>query len=763
MKSHLPLNCPDSGSYSVLRVFKNWSATVTMLTAILVFLISQVFAQAPVKLLKDTNTKGDGFMIPSKWVFFKGYYYFAAYGDLQGVELWRSDGAPGGTSLFKEVLPGAFGGEIYITAINDMLYFVTNPGAHAALWQSDGTPEGTEVVEDILVQGRGTEVLDFAVVNGNIMVLAYGNGKRQWQAFAPSAGVFFACTDVAALFSWDAPMYVSTDGTYGIFYWQTSAAGIEPWRTDGTPIGTALLKDVVPGTANGAKQGSKPMFIGNTILFETTQGVNQLWRSNGTEAGTRALTCNGSCPTQFSSYTVSGNTLYMAAYDSEHAWALYKTDGNNLQFLNDPLPGNSQNGGSFGLVAMGGNILYLNNSDGQANEIWAMNEASGEHQKILTNTSIGFTAGVVAGDRYYFVNNGSYTTGSELWASDGTASGTNMLREVVVGPGGVTAPRLFSINGSVYLMSGNEGGDVIWRATNGVLKSVANAPGTVKDLFPAGASMILNVDNSPTYGDEYFYYDLADEPSVTPPVAQTITFDMPDTTLLSDAPFRMVAVASSGLPVTLDILNEFIVNRDGDLLTPLRAGTIVITAKQAGNNDFGYVEAQHTVVIAKVPQQITFTLPSTAIVGDVPLKLSATATSGLPVQYSSNDLNVFIEYGEITFVAPGTATIVATQPGDDLYQPADAVSVTVAVVAVLGVENGLGVFKAYPNPTTDVLTIESPRPVKDIALVDLYGKAVSASRTSPTTLSLAGLSPGVYVVVISGDSFGPVQMKVIKK
>ena len=62
--------------------------------------------------------------------------------------------------------------------------------------------------------------------------------------------------------------------------------GRELWRSNGTAAGTRIVKDINPGGA-----GSYPYDLTNvngTLFFEAFDGSNgpQLWRSNGTAAGT---------------------------------------------------------------------------------------------------------------------------------------------------------------------------------------------------------------------------------------------------------------------------------------------------------------------------------------------------------------------------------------------------------------------------------------------------------------------------------------------
>lgn len=76
-----------------------------------------------------------------------------------------------------------------------------------------------------------------------------------------------------------------------IFPGHDAASGYEIWYSDGTPGGTHLVKDIMPGTATGLGDPF-PLFNGFDfngkayfLAYDGNTGV-QLWSSDGTEAGT---------------------------------------------------------------------------------------------------------------------------------------------------------------------------------------------------------------------------------------------------------------------------------------------------------------------------------------------------------------------------------------------------------------------------------------------------------------------------------------------
>lgn len=79
-------------------------------------------------------------------------------------------------------------------------------------------------------------------------------------------------------------------------------------------------------------------------------------------------------------------------------------------------------------------------------------------------------------------------------------------------------------------------------------------------------------------------------------------------------------------------------------------------------------------------QTITFDLDITKTYGDPEFEPNATASSGLPVSYSSSNSDVAVaEDGKLVVKGAGTAQITATQPGNFEYLPAEDITRTLTV------------------------------------------------------------------------------------
>ncbi len=164
-------------------------------------------------------------------------------------------------------------------------------------------------------------------------------------------------------------------------------------------------------------------------------------------------------------------------------------------------------------------------------------------------------------------------------------------------------------------------------------------------------------------------------------VNQTITFNLPSTAIMGASPITMMASSTSRLPVEFTSSNPDIAEVQLNKLIIKRMGRVNITASQAGNASFNAATpVVRPITIYRKEQTITFGALPSKIVGEQPFTLTASATSGLPVSFSSSNTAVaMIDGNKLIITGSGTATITARQMGDVVYNPALAVPQTFTV------------------------------------------------------------------------------------
>lgn len=161
--------------------------------------------------------------------------------------------------------------------------------------------------------------------------------------------------------------------------------------------------------------------------------------------------------------------------------------------------------------------------------------------------------------------------------------------------------------------------------------------------------------------------------TITPALlSQTITFGALADRPLSAGAFSVSATASSGLPVSFSSLTTSICTVTATTVTPIALGTCTIRASQGGNATYAAApNLDRSLNITLVSQTITFGSLSNHILGDAAFTVTATASSGLVVSFSSLTITKCTVSGTtVTLVAAGTCTIRASQAGNATYASA---------------------------------------------------------------------------------------------
>jgi M6 family metalloprotease-like protein len=209
--------------------------------------------------------------------------------------------------------------------------------------------------------------------------------------------------------------------------------------------------------------------------------------------------------------------------------------------------------------------------------------------------------------------------------------------------------------------------------------------------------------------------------------AQTISFAPPSSALTFGAsPLTLSASASSGLPVTFSVTGPATVN--GATLTITGAGSVVVTANQAGNGNYAAAApVSQTIVVAKAIPAIGLT--SSASGASVTLTATATGSAVKPTgqvtffngttQLGVSALNSGAASLVVTLPA-GQNSVTASYAGDSNYVAAASAAVSVTV-----------------NKTQQTVTF------KQLASAVTYGASpltlsASASSGLPVTFSVTG-------------------------
>lgn len=244
-----------------------------------------------------------------------------------------------------------------------------------------------------------------------------------------------------------------------------------------------------------------------------------------------------------------------------------------------------------------------------------------------------------------------------------TATATHSVPNVVI----PALPDISSTTPSVDLGSTSAGGlRVTISSTSPAVCTVSGTtvsivgPGTCQLSFAVSAGTVGGVSYSATTVTRSFVVK----------AAQSVTFAAPPTKVYTSGEFSLNATASSSLPVSYasSTTGVCMVSREG-LVRMLTPGICTISATQAGGSSGGLTYAAAPAVmrsftVAAVPQTITFGALSSKHDYDPSFELTATASSGLALSYTTADRMVCDVTGRrVRIYAKGICVVTAAQAG----------------------------------------------------------------------------------------------------
>lgn len=310
-----------------------------------------------IQLVKNINASGNANIMHQ--TVFNGKLYFSATDGVNGQELWVSDGTDAGTHFVKDINPSGSSNPKELKVCNGSLYFqaAADGGATPGLWISDGTEAGT-----INISNNCHSPQEFTEMDSKVYFSAINNEY-----------------------------------------------GTEFWVTDGTVIGTKIVKNILTvGAAEGSS--SEParftVFKNKLYFVAKSNAVSfQIYESDGTEGGTVV----------FSKFPNMGQSSMIQFFVC------------NGKMYFTPLE-NADDVGTF---------LYV--FDGTTVEKFAINgtDFSTPSYFFNWNNQLAFIA---------TTNNYGY----ELWISDGTFAGTKMIKDICAGPESSNPGQFCVMNNKLY-------------------------------------------------------------------------------------------------------------------------------------------------------------------------------------------------------------------------------------------------------------------------------------------------------------------------
>ncbi len=185
---------------------------------------------------------------------------------------------------------------------------------------------------------------------------------------------------------------------------------------------------------------------------------------------------------------------------------------------------------------------------------------------------------------------------------------------------------------------------------------------------------------------------------------QTITFTQnPPASAPYNSQFTVAASAASGLAVTFTSLGAC-TNSGATYTVASSAGVCSIIANQPGNANYAAApQVTLTVTATLASQTITFTKePPASAPYNSQFTVAASATSGLPVTFTASGSCTNAGATYTLASGPGVCSVIANQPGNGNYAPAQQVTLTVA--AAVATANVCPSGQTTPAPCSETFT-----------------------------------------------------------
>jgi trimeric autotransporter adhesin len=378
-------------------------------------------------------------------------FFMANAGGYHSPQLWKTDGTTQGTQLVYDFRSnGSFDNIYQCTKANGLLFFTaTNFNANAKLWRSDGTYEGTFPLRNFGNNNYYRGVLQLTEYNNRLYFSGDdGTGNKLWisdgtiegTVYAPGHNnITLASNNISVM---SATPFVKHDNQLYLSGY-TTATGGGLYKYDASNAnGVELVKDISIGSDFSAIPQGYMRFAEDVLYFKVLSSTGEyheeLWRSDGTTANTSMIKqlLPGEAAFDFTGYN---RNLLFTKYDLQYGTELWTTDGSSAgtTLVKDIMQGPEASNPSMFSIVNGKVIFNARNDDGA--ELWTTNGTEAGTY-ILKDINIHATEDGSPGGFYWndmaplgkSLFFGAYTPrlGRELFQSDGTKSGTSLVKDI---------------------------------------------------------------------------------------------------------------------------------------------------------------------------------------------------------------------------------------------------------------------------------------------------------------------------------------------
>lgn len=340
----------------------------------------------------------------------------AARSDDEGRELWCFNSVTQKSILLKDIYPGhnsGVSGNPASVKLNNKIYFLAQQNSsYYQLWVTDGTTTGTIKLTDLSSNFEINEL----VVAENRIFFYQNNELWVYDTIANSLQLLktFEYSGNVKLYSFNNAIFLAAnDGIHGK----------EIWKSDGTPAGTILLKDITPNSGGSISNDFKIIEFNNKFYFIANLPTGyELYESDGTTLGTISVK------------PVNVQELDGAATDNYFVFRGFDPSGSGVepwvsngtaagtQLLKDLIPGVTSSMAMNKFIRFNNKIYFESNTNGTSpgygNYIW---ETDGtEAGTVLFNTPPDMKLYGKSSDGLYLFFT-TPNTGVRYWITNGSS------------------------------------------------------------------------------------------------------------------------------------------------------------------------------------------------------------------------------------------------------------------------------------------------------------------------------------------------------
>ncbi len=250
--------------------------------------------------------------------------------------------------------------------------------------------------------------------------------------------------------------------------------------------------------------------------------------------------------------------------------------------------------------------------------------------------------------------------------------------------------------------------------------------------------------------DNNYAFEYTDGTLTVTQTEQAITFEALPAVTFGQADFELTATASSGLEVSFSSSDQTVATISGNVVTIVGGGTVDITASQAGDDNYlAATSVVQTMTVNKTDQTISFGELPEKTFGNANFSLNASTSSGLAVTYSSSDESVATVSGNIiSIVGAGTATVTATQVGNDNYNAATEVQ----QVLVVNKADQEITFEALEDKLLGDSDFDLTSTVTSGLAVTYTSSDATVATINGSTVTLVGVGATTITAIQTGDA-----------